>query len=1103
MINGIRVISVLWILFHLMNAGSAYSQVKEKYLEGYSNEIKGEILRYHSPIPEAKNSLLVRSVDENLFIEWEMAAIPEDWKSENATFVWLGGIDVNEDSHQFKLFVNNKHLFTLKNPLNNSDPDWKMETSDGEILSYKNVLIDRHNDQMGFYFLTLPVGQYPVGKPIQIKVQGESSDSQSWYMTFRYGLVQKVTLTGEPAVIREGQDQFQWLRLDIIHIHNKGKVDVSIAGEKITKELQLGLNRFRVKVPRVINEKEFPVEVRIDGQIVAEQNYLFKPVEEKIIYLMHHSHNDIGYTHVQNEVEQAQWSFLEQCIELAKESKDNPEGSQFKWNVEVMWAVESYIENAPQEKKEAFIDAVQKGWIELDGLFGNELTGLCRPEELMQLMEASRKVGQLCEVPVEAAMISDVPGYTWGLIPAMAKYGIKYFSIGTNHFHRIGDIIETWGDRPFYWESPSGKEKVLCWLHEKGYAFFHTGLGYSKLETKLKPEAIFEYLEQLENRNYPYDIIPFRYNIGSDNGPPDPDLAETVKKWNELYVTPQLRISTVTEVFRDFEDKHGDEIPVYRGDLTPYWEDGAASSALETAINRETAEKLVQAELLWTLNGSKPFPADEFAEAWRNVLLYDEHTWGSWNSISEPEADFTLQQWKIKQSFATDARELTEKLLTSALNDPPNPEETSSFIDVYNTASWKRSDLILLPEGMDYKGLVVKNKSGDIIASQLLSSGELAFVAKDVPPLGSKRFHLAKGDQNSNSSLSVGNNTISNGNIEVELDPGSGVIKTLTKAGIPVNLAETEDNSGLNEYFYVKGRDPANRFKSGMGRLNIKENGPVLVSLLHESDAPGCKKLTREIRLLNGIDRIDIINSVDKKNIYNQEGVHFGFPFNIPDGGIHVDIAWGIYTPDEDQLPGSCKNYFTVQRWVDVSNNDYGVTFVTPDAPLVELGQITTDPLAYGWVKEIEKNQTIYSYVMNNYWETNYKASQEGEVNFRYSLFPHLSPDPVIAEKKGIEICQPLIAVFSDGKNEVMEPFLRINSPEVIITSVKPSDNNQATMVRLFNAGAEPVVLDLEWTDKPRMVSLSSPLQEKGEKLSKDYELAPWEILTLRVSMDD
>ena len=30
--------------------------------------------------------------------------------------------------------------------------------------------------------------------------------------------------------------------------------------------------------------------------------------------------------------------------------------------------------------------------------------------------------------------------------------------------------------------------------------------------------------------------------------------------------------------------------------------------------------------------------------------------------------------------------------------------------------------------------------------------------------------------------------------------------------------------------------------------------------------------------------------------------------------------------PEADQIPGACKNWFTVQRWVDVSNAHYGVS---------------------------------------------------------------------------------------------------------------------------------------------------------------------------------
>ncbi len=36
-------------------------------------------------------------------------------------------------------------------------------------------------------------------------------------------------------------------------------------------------------------------------------------------------------------------------------------------------------------------------------------------------------------------------------------------------------------------------------------------------------------------------------------------------------------------------------------------------------------------------------------------MLYDEHTWGAYCSISEPDSEFTKAQWKIKAQFAVDA----------------------------------------------------------------------------------------------------------------------------------------------------------------------------------------------------------------------------------------------------------------------------------------------------------------------------------------------------------------------------------------------------------------------------------------------------------------
>ena len=66
-----------------------------------------------------------------------------------------------------------------------------------------------------------------------------------------------------------------------------------------------------------------------------------------------------------------------------------------------------------------------------------------------------------------------------------------------------------------------------------------------------------------------------------------------------------------------------------RGDFTPYWENGACSSARETALNRTAAERLVQAEALEAMFGPRHIASDAFTKAWRNAILYDEHTWGA------------------------------------------------------------------------------------------------------------------------------------------------------------------------------------------------------------------------------------------------------------------------------------------------------------------------------------------------------------------------------------------------------------------------------------------------------------------------------------------
>ena len=117
-----------------------------------------------------------------------------------------------------------------------------------------------------------------------------------------------------------------------------------------------------------------------------------------------------------------------------------------------------------------------------------------------------------------------------------------------------------------------------------------------------------------------------------------------------------------------------------------------------------------------------------------------------------------------------------------------------------------------------------------------------------------------------------------------------------------------------------------------------------MVSLLAESDAPGCNRLAREVRLVDGLDRVEIMDLVDKKPVRAVEGVHFGFSFNVPEpGGSHQQ-------PGRDRPAGNRPDPRRLQELVLASSAGWtsrtakqGVTWVHRDAPLMELGGLTAN----------------------------------------------------------------------------------------------------------------------------------------------------------------
>jgi len=1089
-------ILVIFIFLFLYQI-SPLINAQPKWINGFAKRIEGENLEYHSCHSEANLALLVRCLNDKDYIEWQTDTIPSGNQSKFLTFAWIAGYSVATSTafHTFDLYVNNQLLFEFNTAPNQEQKDWQLNLKNGSELYFKFIKMDSVDDFFGYMVLTIPSELLKEQNFARIKIKGDATNSKDWYMTMQYPLVPETRITPEKVITKNsGGKLLQRVKVSIDHFDSPRNVKIISELDTITSKLQLGMNDFYLNFPAPKETITRKIEITIED-IIKTYSTTINPAREITFYLIPHAHVDIGYTTLQTEVEKKHWDNYEKAIKYSKESANFGKDAVFKWNVEVLWAVKSYLENFPEKRKD-FFDAVKKGWIGLDADYANVMTALCRPEELYHLVSYSNELEKEIGIKIESAMISDIPGYTWGIVQAFADNGIKYFSVGPNEFDRIGNTLKAWGDKPFYWISPSGKEKVLIWLAGKGYSWFH----HWRL-TRDDVSPIAKYLDELDEENYPYDIVHVRYNIGGDNGFPDSSLSEFVKQWNDSHVTPKFKVATNEQMFKDFEAKYSDVIPKYSGDFTPYWEDGAGSTAKETSMNRNSAELLNQLEILYSLFDKENFPKKEFDEAWKYVLLFSEHTWGAWNSISDPEIDFVTGQWEIKKYYAIKADSIAQKLLKDLANKT-DPDKPIDHFYVCNSSSWERSDVVRIPKSKQVTGTSIIDEDSNPVPIQKLTNGDLVFTALDIPPLGFKEYKFVKDNKNETKNSPL-NNTLSNKYYTLSFDKDNYAIKFLGQTGNNFNFVDTSNRITLNEFIHTEKNAEDPTYSHNVELVDY-ENGPVLKSILIKAEAEGCNDLFQEVNLFNNVDKIEIVNTIDKTKNYEKESIRFAFPTNIENPVSRIDLAWAVIQPEKDQLVGSNKNYFTAQRWIDISGNKNGFTLATIDAPFIEFGGMNAEAWMSNpdkeWFSKTSSSSLCYSWAMNNSWHTNFKASQEGLVSFRYAIKVHNKFDYLSVYKFGLENSQPLHIIYNDNTIKRYSPIVKLDSiSSIVITTIKPSKDGNL-IIRIFNPTEKKNSTNLITKNVDRTeFYISNGDEEEIKQISDKVNLDPFEVVTLKL----
>lgn len=847
-----------------------------------------------------------------------------------------------------------------------------------------------------------------------------------------------------------------------------------------------------------------PFTLRAGGE---EAEVLVTPQRKWSVFVVHHSHLDIGYTDPQGTVLRNHLDYLDAALRLTKETEDWPDDAKFRWTVESSYPALKWLEARPQSVTEAFRQRVEEGLIEVTALPFQLHTEACSTEELYRQLRFTK------DFPTRSAMHTDVPGAVVGLVDALNAAGVRYLAAAHNWAGRSVPYLHG-GDkltRPFRWRAPSGKE-LIVWFTDTPH-----GMAYMEGNTvgltdsyELADDLLPRYLLALSDRSYPYgpgtfgwqgpdapkapyelDALHLRVQgAHADNAGPSIIPASIVKRWNEQWAFPRLRSAVNSDFFEHIERTHYDRLAVHEGDWTDWWADGLGSGARPLGYVRRAQGALRAAETLHTLAGADA--TEEIDAAYDKVALFNEHTWGAANPWEDAEeaGDSGGLQWTRKSAGAYQAQDDAADLLHAAARRYGNTFGGESFV-VFNPASAARTDVVrtFLPRdviAVDVPIALVDARTSERIPhhEELVDPDDwptrpigrhIEAVVHDVPGMGHVRLDVMKNQDNAVGPVELGNEpVIENEFYRVTYDLREGYIRSIFDKVAGRELVNLDAAAGFGQYVYDRyATAPHFNHLSGhvgahdrtlLGDRAIARNAALIKAtrtavgekLVVELQGKGVDWLRTTIELHYGVPRLDLRYQLAKQGTPAKEAIFLAFPLST-EGEAEWELTGGVGGSEVAHVPGSAAYMLPIRHWIAFEDPELTVAWATLEAPLVQLGTIHMPYAPFPPTLD-EEPGTVYSWALNNIWDTNFPAQQQGETTFRYAVS---SAAGVSRRRLGaataVGLTDPFVGILATGEGTAPATASNasVDHPDVHITSIGRS--GERTVVRLQSFAAEPV----------------------------------------------
>jgi hypothetical protein len=620
---------------------------------------------------------------------------------------------------------------------------------------------------------------------------------------------------------------------------------------------------------------------------------------------------------------------------------------------------------------------------------------------------------------------------------------------------------------------------------------------------------------------YSWDVLHLRVQgAHADNAGPSRMPSDMVAKWNETYVSPRLRCSTSRDFFLDIESRHGEEFAEHSGDWSDWWADGLGSAARELGWNRRAQSTLRAAESVhaWAdvRSGSGASPTEALEDAYLKVALFDEHTWGAANPWGDEEEGFSsgARQWVWKGSLAQHAMDAADDLLDSGIqrlagtwssavpagSDSASGGGTGLGVLVVNTGPAGRTDVarVFVPASLVPLDLAVRVRdcrSGELVPCDCVERNpvatptrpagrELRFVARDMPSVGFVRFELIAGEPASANALTreVGVVRLESETFAVTVDTDRGTLSSVLHKPSGRELVNQDSVAGMNELVHevyataphinhlsghlsAKGTELlAQRAIAGPAHVVEAVRTETVDRVVLDRTASGSMRLRTTIEVPHEVERVDITNTVWREGTAAKESLYFAFPL-AASGPKVWELTGAVGGTDVPHVPGGANHMQFLRHWLCLEDPDLTIGWATGEAPLVQLGALHV-PYA-PFPKSLDPSPAepglVFSWAMNNIWDTNFPSQQAGECTFRYALGAGVGqPAEVVGPAVAAGLTDALVGTVGRLSGPASGVLARSLDPGVIVTSLGRSQDGTGLVVRLRSLVREHRVVTLE-----------------------------------------